>query len=124
IDQVTYDVTVPFIRMLAGPMDYTQGAMRNAIRKNYRPVFTEAMSQGTRCRQLAQYVIFEAPLTMLCDNPSNYEREEECVGFLTSIPTVWEETIALEGKVGEYVSIARRKGDVWYVGSMTNWDER
>src|SRR5690606_33533641 len=87
IDQVTYDVTVPFIRMLAGPMDDTQGAMRNAIRKNYRPVFTEAMSQGTRCRQLAQYVIFEAPLTMLCDNPSNYERVEECVWFLTSIPT-------------------------------------
>ncbi|MBD1421799.1 glycoside hydrolase family 97 protein [Sphingobacterium chuzhouense] len=124
IDQVTYDVTVPYIRMLAGPMDYTQGAMRNAIKKNYRPVFTEAMSQGTRCRQLAQYIIFEAPLTMLCDNPANYEREEECVEFITAIPTVWDETIALEGKVGEHVTIARRKDEVWYVGAMTNWDER
>lgn len=124
IDQVTYDVTVPYIRMLAGPMDYTQGAMRNAVKKNYRPVFTEAMSQGTRCRQLAQYIIFEAPLTMLCDNPASYEREEECVEFIATIPTVWDETIALEGNVGQSVTIARRKDEVWYVGSMTNWDER
>lgn len=124
IDQVTYDVTIPFIRMLAGPMDYTQGAMKNATRKNYHPVNTEAMSQGTRCRQLAQYIIFEAPLTMLCDSPSNYEREEECTEFIASVPTVWDETIGLDGKVGEHVTIARRKGNVWYVGSMTNWDNR
>ena len=72
VDQVTYDVTIPFIRMAAGPMDYTQGAMRNASRGNYRPVFDEPMSQGTRCRQLAEYVVFESPLNMLCDSPSNY----------------------------------------------------
>lgn len=124
VDQVTYDVTIPFIRMLAGPMDYTQGAMKNATKKNYHPVFSEAMSQGTRCRQLAQYIIFEAPLTMLCDSPSNYEREEESTEFIASVPTVWDETIALGGKVSEYVTIARRKDDVWYVGSMTNWDKR
>lgn len=124
VDQVTYDVTIPFIRMLAGPMDYTQGAMKNAIKKNYHPVFAEAMSQGTRCRQLAQYIIFEAPLTMLCDSPSNYEKEEECTEFIASVPTVWDETIALEGKVGEFVTIARRKGEIWYVGSMTNWNNR
>jgi alpha-glucosidase len=124
VDQVTYDVTIPFIRMLAGPMDYTQGAMKNATKKNYHPVFSEAMSQGTRCRQLAQYIIFEAPLTMLCDSPSNYEREEECTEFIASVPTVWNETRALNGKVGEYATIARRKDDVWYVGSMTNWDKR
>src|SRR5690606_8904207 len=70
------------------------------------------------------YIIFEAPLTMLCDNPANYEREEECVEFITAIPTVWDETIALEGKVGEHVTIARRKDEVWYVGAMTDWDER
>lgn len=124
VDQVTYDVIIPFIRMLAGPMDYTQGAMKNATKKNYHPVFSEAMSQGTRCRQLAQYIIFEAPLTMLCDSPSNYEREEECTEFIASVPTVWDETRALNGKVGEYATIARRKDDVWYVGSMTNWDKR
>ena len=124
VDQVVYDVTIPFIRMLAGPMDYTQGAMKNAIKKNYRPVFSEAMSQGTRCRQLAQYIIFEAPLTMLCDSPSNYEREGECAEFIASIPTVWDETIALNSKIGEFVTIARRKGEVWYIGSMTDWNKR
>jgi alpha-glucosidase len=124
VDQVTYDVTIPFIRQVAGPMDYTQGAMRNATKNNYRPVNSEAMSQGTRCRQLAQYIIFESPLNMLCDNPSNYETEKECTEFIASIPTVWDETRALNGKVGQYVSIARKSGNDWYVGSMTDWDAR
>lgn len=124
VDQVTYDVTIPFIRQVAGPMDYTQGAMRNATKNNYRPVNSEAMSQGTRCRQLAQYVIFESPLNMLCDNPSNYEAEKECTELIASIPTVWDETRSLNGKVTEYVSIARKSGNDWYVGSMTNWDAR
>lgn len=123
-DQVTYDVTMPFIRMVAGPIDYTQGAMRNASRHNYRGVYSEAMSQGTRCRQLAQYVIFESPLNMLCDSPSNYLSEPECTDFIVNIPTVWDETVALNGKIAEYVSVARRSGDTWYVGSMTNWDGR
>lgn len=124
VDMVTYDVTMPFIRMFAGPVDYTQGAMRNAVRKNYRPVNTEPMSQGTRCRQLAEYVIFESPLNMLCDSPSNYMSESECTEFIASVPTVWNETRALEGKVGEYVSIARRSGDIWYVGALTDWNKR
>jgi alpha-glucosidase len=124
IDQVTYDVTIPFIRMVAGPFDYTQGAMRNATRRNYHPVYNEAMSQGTRCRQLAEYVIFESPLNMLCDNPSNYMAEPECTEFIASVPTVWDNTLALNGKVGEYVSIARQKGNAWYVGSLTNWTAR
>jgi len=124
VDMVTYDVTMPFIRMFAGPVDYTQGAMRNAVRKNYRPVNTEPMSQGTRCRQLAEYVIFESPLNMLCDSPSNYMSESECTEFIAAVPTVWNETRALEGKVGEYVSIARRSGEVWYVGALTDWNKR
>ena len=107
-DMPKYDVTIPFIRMLAGPMDYTQGAMRNAIRSNYFPVNSEPMSQGTRCHQLATYVIFESPLNMLCDNPSNYRREAECTNFIADIPTVWDKTVALDGKVGEYVAIARQ----------------
>lgn len=124
LDQVTYDVTIPFTRQLAGPMDYTQGAMRNATKNNYRSVYNEAMSQGTRCRQLAEYIIFESPLNMLCDSPSNYMKEEECTEFIATVPTVWDNTISLDGKVGEYVSIARKKGDTWYVGAMTNWNKR
>lgn len=123
-DMVTYDVTIPFIRMVAGPMDYTQGAMRNAIKNNYRPVWSEAMSQGTRCRQLAEYIIFESPFNMLCDNPSNYMNEPECTQLISEIPTVWDETIVVDGKVAEYIIIARRRGDDWYIGGMTNWKQR
>ena len=124
VDQVTYDVTVPFIRMMAGPMDYTQGAMRNATMSNYHPCYSEPMSQGTRCRQLAEYVVFDSPLNMLCDSPSNYMQEKECAEFIAAIPTVWDETRGLDGKVGDYIAMARRSGNVWYVGAMTDWDAR
>ena len=124
VDQVAYDVTIPFTRLVAGPADYTQGAMRNAKKGNFRPVGDEPMSQGTRCHQLAEYVIFDAPLSMLCDSPSNYMREPECTAWIAAIPTVWDETVALAGEIGEYVVMARRKGSTWYVGALTNWDER
>ena len=122
-DMVTYDVQIPFIRMAAGPMDYTQGAMLNGGRK-CTSTNAEPKSQGTRCRQLGMYVVFESPFNMLCDTPIHYEREVECTDFIASVPTIWDETVALDGKVGEYVVIARRKGDVWYVGGMTAWTER
>lgn len=124
VDQVKYDVMIPFIRQVAGPIDYTQGAMRNAVKESYYPCYSEPMSQGSRCRQLALYVIFESPLNMLCDTPSNYEREAECSNFITRIPTVWDETRVLDGKLGEYIITARRKGNIWYVGGITNWQER
>ena len=124
VDQVTYDVTVPYIRMMAGPMDYTQGAMRNASKGNYRPVNSEAMSQGTRCRQLAQYIIFDSPLNMLCDSPSNYMKEKECTEFIASVPEVWDETVGIDGQVGKYITMARRSGADWYVGGMTDWSAR
>lgn len=120
VDQVKYDVTIPFIRQVAGPMDYTQGAMRNAVKGSYFPCNSEPMSQGTRCRQLALYVIFESPLNMLCDTPGNYEREVECTDFITGIPTVWDETHILDAKLGEYIVTARRKGDSWYIGGITD----
>ncbi len=123
-DQVTYDVTVPFIRMAAGPMDYTQGAMRNATKSNYRPVNSEGMSQGTRCRQLAEYVIFDSPVNMLCDSPSNYMREPLCTKYIAECPCVWDESLPINGEIGKYISLARRSGDVWYVGSLTGWDAR
>ena len=124
-DMVTYDVTFPYIRLVAGPADYTQGAMRNATKANYYSVDTEPMSQGTRCRQLAEYVIFDSPLNMLCDNPSNYRRESECARFIASIPTVWADTKPLEGKIGEYIVTARQANDgSWYIGALTDWNAR
>ncbi|MDR3794202.1 glycoside hydrolase family 97 protein [Phocaeicola sp.] len=124
VDQVKYDVMVPFIRQVAGPLDYTQGAMRNAAKGCYFPCYSEPMSQGTRCRQLALYVVFESPLNMLCDTPSNYVREKESVDFISGIPTVWDETRVLDAKMGEYIVTARRKGDTWYIGGITDWQER
>jgi alpha-glucosidase len=124
VDQVTYDVTFPYIRMLAGPVDYTQGAMRNANKHNYRPINSEPMSQGTRCRQLAAYVIFESPLNMLADSPSNYTKESESTRFIANVPEVWDNTVALDGKIAEHIAIARKKGNEWYVGAMTNWESR
>ncbi|CCZ82555.1 glycoside hydrolase family 97 protein [Odoribacter laneus] len=124
VDQVTYDVMIPFIRMVAGPMDYTQGAMRNAAKGTFAPIYSEPMSQGTRCRQLATYIVFESPLNMLCDNPSNYKREPESLAFIAQIPVTWDETKVLEGTIGENVIIARRKGNDWYIGGLTNWTPR
>lgn len=123
-DIPTYDVTAPFIRMLAGPMDYTPGAMNNANKANWKAIFGNPMSQGTRCHQLAMYVVFESPFSMMADNPTTYMREQESTDFIASIPTVFDETIALDGKIGEYVLMARRKADNWYVGAMTNWEKR
>ena len=123
-DMVTYDVTIPFTRLVAGPADYTQGAMRNACKGNFKAVWSEPMSQGTRCRQLAQYVIYDAPFTMLCDSPSNYMKEKECTRFISEVPTVWDETVAVDGRIGEYVLMARRSGDKWYIAGLTDWNSR
>jgi len=123
-DQPRYVVSIPFIRMMAGPMDYTPGAMRNSNKANYRPINSNPMSQGTRCQQLAMYVVFEAPLQMLSDNPTIYMREQECTDFITSVPVTFDETVPLDGKVGEYLALARKKGATWYVGAMTNWTAR
>jgi len=123
-DMPRYETSIPFIRMLAGPMDYTPGAMRNATRADFRPSNSMPMSQGTRCHQLGMYVVYEAPLQMLADSPTAYMKEQESTNFISQIPTTFDETIALDGKVGEYVAIARRKGDKWFVGGLTNWSAR
>jgi alpha-glucosidase len=117
-------LAIAFIRMLAGPLDYTPGAMLNATRAQFRPVFDVPMSQGTRCQQLAMYVVFESPLQMLADSPSHYYEEEECMEFLSPVPTVWDETVVLDGKVGDYVVLARRNDDTWYLAAMTDWTAR
>ena len=123
-DQLTYDVTFPYIRMAAGPVDYTQGAMRNYNYRWYKPCYVDPVSQGTRCHQLGMYVVFESPFNMLCDSPQHYEQEKECTEFIAKIPTVWDETVALDGKVGEYIVMARRHGDKWYVGGIAGQKAR
>lgn len=121
-DFVTNEVTMPFVRMYAGPVDYTPGAMHNASMKDFRYNLTSPMSQGTRCRQIALFVSCFAPLQMLCDSPTTYQKETECTEFISRIPVVWDETVALGGKVGEYLAVARRSGDTWYVAAMNGWE--
>ena len=123
-DQVNYDVILPFGRMFAGQMDYTQGAMLNGTKATYRVSNTEPMSQGTRTHQLAEYAVFFSPLNMLCDSPTHYEENPECTEFIAKFPVVWDETVPLDSKIGEYVAVARRSGDKWYVGAIGNWTAR
>ncbi len=120
----THTVTVPFTRMFLGPMDFTPGAMLNATRIGFARNFERPMSQGTRCHQLAMYVVYESPLQMLADSPTNYLREPECLEFLSAVPTVWDETRVLDARIAEYVAVARRSGAEWYCGAMTDWTPR
>jgi alpha-glucosidase len=119
-----HNLTLPFTRMFLGPMDYTPGAMLNATKTTFAAIHERPMAMGTRCHQLAMYVVFESPLQMLADSPSNYLREPEAMEFLAPVPTVWDETKVLDAKIGEYVLVARRRGKDWYVGAMTNWTGR
>jgi len=118
-----HDVTIPFTRMLAGPMDYTPGCFNNATRDGFKVQFVQPMCQGTRAHQLAMYVVFFSPLVMLSDYPEDYDKNPG-VEFLEKVPTVWDETKVLAGEPGKFVAIARRHGDAWYLGAMTNWDAR
>jgi alpha-glucosidase len=119
-----YACTIPFVRMVAGPMDYTPGAMRNEQWANFGVFNERPMSQGTRCQQLAMYVLYEAPLQMITDAPTAYEAEPDILKFLSEVPTIWDETVALDGKVGEFAALARRKGDHWYVAAICDWTAR
>ena len=120
-----HNVTVPFTRMFLGPMDYTPGAMVNSgSEKSFAAIFDRPTSLGTRCHQLAMYVVYESPLQMLADSPSNYLREPEVMEFLGPVPTVWDETKVLDARIGDYVVVARRHGREWYVGAMTDWTAR
>ena len=123
-DMPLYDVTFPFIRMASGPVDYTPGAMTNASKADFQAIYYNPMSMGTRCHQLAAYIVHDSPLTMLCDAPTNYKGEEECVEFITSVPVTVDRTVIPAGKIGEYIVSAREKDGEWYVGGMTNWDAR
>jgi alpha-glucosidase len=119
-----HDVTLPFTRMVAGPMDYTPGAMINMEKANFQPLFTRPASQGTRVHQMALYVVFESPLQMLADNPSNLMREQECTDYIVKVPVVWDDIKVLQAKTGDYLLLARRSGKTWFIGGLTDWSAR
>lgn len=123
-DFLRYDVSIPFIRTLCGPMDYTPGAMTNAQRSMFRPINDHPMSQGTRVHQMAMYTMYDAPLQMLSDSPTAYMKNQECTDFIAAVPTTFDETIPMESVVGEYCTVAKRKGNDWWIASMTNWTPR
>jgi alpha-glucosidase len=119
-----HDVTLCFTRMLAGPLDFTPGAMINKNAKDFAISFSNPMSQGTRCHQIAMYVCYDAPLQMMADSPSNYYKEQESATFISKMQTVWDDTKVLDARVGDYILVARQKGSDWYLGAMTDWDAR
>jgi len=119
-----HNVTLPFTRMFLGPMDYTPGAMRNATKATFAPIHSQPMAMGTRCHQLAMYVVYESPLQMLSDSPSNYLREPEIMDFLGPVPSEWDETRVLDARIAEYAVVARRNGRDWYIGAMSDWTPR
>ena len=123
-DQPRYDCTIPYLRALPGPMDYTPGAMLNATKSNFFGNNNNPMSQGTRVHQMAMYTLFEAPLQMMADSPSKYLQNPECAAFIANIPTTFDETVVLGGEMGEWLALARRKGNTWYVAAMNNWTPR
>jgi alpha-glucosidase len=117
-------VDVPFTRMLAGPMDFTPGALTNCPEASFRVVFDLPVSWGTRCQQLAMYVVYFGPVQMLSDSPSHYWEETDIMDFLSDVPTVWDETFPLDGKIGDFALVARRSGSTWYVGGLTDENAR
>ncbi len=120
-----HNVTIPFIRMAAGPMDYTPGAMTNYLLKDWFPAWNRPGALGTRCHEIAKYIVYESPLQMLADSPTNYKKEPESLRFISKIPSVWEKTVTLPSKIGDYVAVARQTTEgSWYVGAMTDWTER
>ena len=117
-------VTYPFIFMLAVPGDYTPGARLNASKADWRAMYYTPASMGTRCHQLAAYIVHDSPFTMLCDAPTNYLNEQECVDFIASLPVEVDSTFIASGELGKYIVTVRKKDVNWYIGGMTNWDER
>ena len=123
-DMPRYDVTYPYIRMMAGQVDFTPGAMRNGTKEDWRAIYTKPISMGTRCHQAACYVVQDSPFTMLADSPTSYEADEPYTQYIASLPVVFDKTIVTQGEIGEYIVTARQLGDDWYLGGQTNWDAR
>ena len=118
----SHNIDLVFTRMLMGPMDYTPGGLRNTAKGDFSPCYNFPEVQGTRAHQTAMYILYFAPLQMLCDSASEYLKSPEILKFMAETPTTWDETKVLEGKIGKYVVIARRSGEDWYIGGMCDWD--
>ena len=123
-DMPKYDVTFPYIRMMAGQVDFTPGAMRNGTKQDWRAIYTKPISMGTRCHQAACYIVQDSPFTMLADTPTNYEADETYTQYIASLPVEFDETKVVQGEMGKYIVTTRKKGNDWYMGGQTNWDER
>ncbi len=123
-DMPLYDVTFPYIRMMAGPVDFTPGAMRNGTRSDWKARYTKPISMGTRCHQAACYIAHDTPFSMLADSPTNYEADETYTRFIATIPSTFDQTIVQQGELGKFIVTARRSGYDWYIGGQTNWDGR
>ena len=122
-----YHTRFPFIRLLAGPADYTPGSMRSVTQDEFRPMDidnTPPMSMGTRSHELSMFVIYDQWMAYLCDSPTEYNKYPDVLDFLSKVPAVWDKTLPLEAKLSEYIVTAKQKGNDWYVGGMTNWDAR
>lgn len=124
LDSPDHHCTLPFIRNVAGPMDYIPGTLNNGTKGDFKPDHNRPMGQGTRAHSMAMAVIAESPMQMLPDAQSDYYREEACTRFLADIPTEWDRTVPLNGKIGDYLSVARRHGNTWYAASITDWTPR
>lgn len=124
VDMPEYDVTFPFIRMMAGPVDFTPGAMLNRSKSDWKAVYSTPMSQGTRTHQIAHYIVHDTPFSMLADSPSNYLENKDCLDFIASIPSEWDMTDVIDGVMGEYIVTLRKKDDVWFIGGQTDWNDR
>ncbi len=119
-----HHMILPFTRMVLGPLDYIPATLNNARKSNFCPVGDRPMGQGTRAHSIALAVLFESPIQMIPDSPSDYDRAPRCTRFITGIPVTWDETVGLAGDVGQYAAVARRHGKVWYVAAATNWSAR
>ena len=120
-----HNLTIPFIRMAAGPMDFTPGAMTNINKpQNMKANFNKPMTLGTRAHQVAMYTVFESPIQMLCDSPSIYKKEQETVDFIKQIPTIWDQTKVLKAAITDYLVVLRKKDEKWYLGAMTDNNKR
>ena len=119
-----HNLLLPFIRMVSGPMDYEPGILDNATAKTFRPIGDKVMAMGTRCHQSAMFIVYESPIQIFSGNPSQGLLEPEFMKLVGSIPTVWDTTIVIDAKLGDYIITARKKGDDWFIGAMCDWSPR
>lgn len=115
---------IPFIRNAVGPADFTPGGMNNMQPDKYRAGRPNSGAMGTRAFQMALYVVLESGVQMLADNPTRYYQNDDCTRYIASVPTVWDETRCLSAKAGEYLVVAKRKGQKWFIGAITNGTPR